>query len=89
MARKRRGQERARAAALPARGGPVAGQARLSRLLPSGQSLLVGFALLALGAGAYAGARETSIFAVRRIEVVGARGSLAAQVRRAIRGFAG
>jgi cell division protein FtsQ len=52
--------------------------------LPSGRSLAIGFGLLALAAGAYAVARETSIFAVQRIEVEGAPPALAAQIRTAL-----
>jgi cell division septal protein FtsQ len=51
------------------------------RLLPSGRSLLVGVALAAIGGGLYGLARETSMFAVRAIEVEGASPALAAQVR--------
>jgi len=51
-----------------------------SRLAPSGRSLLLGFALLAATAGAYAAARETSVFAVRSVDVRGARPAVAAQV---------
>ncbi len=54
----------------------------LSRLAPSGRSLLVGFALLAATAGGYAAARETSVFAVRALEVSGARPAVAAQIER-------
>ena len=52
----------------------------LSRLAPSGRSLLLGFALLAGAVGAYAAARETSVFAVRSVDVRGARPAVAAQV---------
>jgi len=43
----------------------------ISRLLPSPRSLLAGLALIGLAAGAYIGARETSVFAVRDIVIVG------------------
>jgi hypothetical protein len=59
------------------------------RLAPSRRSLLVGIALIAVAAGAYAGARETSAFAVRRIEVTGASPQVAAQVKRALRPLLG
>lgn len=52
----------------------------LSCLAPSGRSLLLGFALLAATAGAYAAARETSVFAVRSVDVRGSRPAVAAQV---------
>jgi cell division protein FtsQ len=76
---------RARAASLP-----LPGLRRLSsfspgNLLPSGRALLVGFALLAAGALAYFGARESSLFALRSIEVSGAPPRVAAHVRAALR----
>jgi cell division protein FtsQ len=55
-----------------------------ARWLPSGRSLAIGFGLIAAAAGAYAIARETSIFAVQRIEVEGAPPALAAQIRTAL-----
>jgi cell division protein FtsQ len=51
------------------------------RFLPSGRSILVGLALLALAGGAYAAARQTSMFAVARIDVTGGTPELRAQVR--------
>ena len=72
---------------VPASHAPVA--RALARAAPSGRSLLVGFALLALGLLAYAGARQTSLFAIRRIELAGAPPQVAAQVRRAVAGFQG
>lgn len=56
----------------------------LRRLLPSGPSLLVGFTLLALGVAAYGVARETGLFAIRRIEVVGAPPDVSARVLAAL-----
>src|SRR2546423_15632386 len=61
----------------------------LSRLLPSGAALVAGFALLAAGAGAYAVGRETSLFAVRSIEITGAPPRVAAHVRAALRPLEG
>jgi cell division protein FtsQ len=52
--------------------------------LPSGRSLAIGFGLIAVAAGAYAIARETSIFALQRIEVEGAPPALASQIRTAL-----
>lgn len=57
--------------------------------MPSARSLVVGLVLLVLGVGAYVLARDTSAFAVRRIEVEGARPGLAAQVRHALRPLLG
>src|SRR3954466_59937 len=53
--------------------------------LPSGRALLLGFALLAAGALAYFGARQSSLFALRSIEVSGAPPRVAAHVRAALR----
>jgi cell division protein FtsQ len=56
----------------------------LLRRAPSGRSLLLGFALLALAGGAYAVARASSLFAVREIDVQGANKRVAADIRRAL-----
>lgn len=71
---------RARAAVVPLR----ATDAPFLRALPSGRSLLIGFAILAGAAGLYALARVTPMFALNRIEVVGAPPSVAAHVRAAL-----
>ena len=68
-----------RAAALPA---PPS--ARWVRLLPSRRSFALGLLLLGLGAGAYVGARETSVFAVRELDIAGGSPSLRQQVRKAL-----
>lgn len=57
---------------------------RVRVAVPSVRSLLVGLGLLALAGGAYAVARQSSAFAVDRIEVRGASPRVAAQVRREI-----
>ncbi len=54
------------------------------RLAPSGRSLLAGFGLIAVAAGLYAGARTTSVFAVRTVEVRGTGPADAARVRTAL-----
>lgn len=59
------------------------------RLLPSGRTLLVAAALVAAAAGMYAIARETSMFAVRRIRVEGASPALARAVAAAAERFDG
>ena len=56
----------------------------LSRIAPSGRSLLTGFAILALGVGLYAIARTTSAFAVRSVAVEGASPEVAGEVRKAL-----
>jgi len=59
------------------------------RLLPSGRALFVAAALVLVAAGLYALGRETSMFAVQRVEVRGAPPALATQVAGALRGFDG
>ncbi len=59
------------------------------RFLPSGRSLLIGFALLGLAVGGYVLARQTSMFSVRRVEVTGARPSVLRRVDRALAPLAG
>jgi cell division septal protein FtsQ len=57
----------------------------VARIAPSGRSLLVGFAILAVAAGAYAGARTTSVFAVTGVDVRGAPSPVERDVRAALR----
>jgi cell division protein FtsQ len=61
----------------------------LARFLPSGRSLGLGLALLAVAAGAYALARGTSAFAVRELAVTGAPAHVAVQAREALAGARG
>jgi cell division protein FtsQ len=75
---------RARAATLPLPGGASFTSATLSRALPSGRALLLGFALLTAGALAYIAARETSIFALRSVVVTGAPPQVVEHVRVAL-----
>jgi cell division protein FtsQ len=56
----------------------------LPRLVPSGRSLALAFLIVAVAVAAWLGARETGVFAVRTIDVVGAPPRVAAQVRRAL-----
>jgi cell division protein FtsQ len=53
-------------------------------MLPSGRSLIVGFVLLVGGIFAYVVARQTSVFALRAVEVQGAPPALERQVRTAL-----
>jgi cell division protein FtsQ len=62
----------------------VGGRTPLVRLLPSGRSLLVGFAIVLGAAGLYVLARSTPMFAVGQIEVEGAPPAVAAHVRSAL-----
>jgi cell division septal protein FtsQ len=66
-----------------AAGRPSRSVPELARLLPSGRSLVVGFALLAGGILAYVVARQTSVFALRAVEVSGAPPMVERQVRTA------
>ena len=68
--------------ALPSR--PAALEIPFSRFLPSGRSLLIGFAVVAAVVGAYFMARGTSMFAVQKIEVTGARPSVVQRVDAAL-----
>jgi cell division protein FtsQ len=61
-----------------------AGLHALGRALPSGKSLLVGFALILVAVGVYAGARWTTVFAVHHVQVHGAPPSVAARVEAAL-----
>lgn len=61
----------------------------LDRFTPTRRSLAVGFGLLALALGGYMLARETSMFAITRIEVQGGSPRVAAQVRHALASFVG
>ena len=54
---------------------PALARPDLARLVPSGRSLLVAFALTGCGALLYIGARETSVFAIRTVTVRGPDGS--------------
>jgi len=74
---------RARAAAIPLEQPPGTG-IPLLRALPSGRSLLIGFAIVAAAVGLYALARFTPMFALRQIEVEGAPPGVAARVRAAL-----
>jgi len=67
---------------MPVKG--AAGRGALLRLLPTGRSLVIGFALVLGAAGMYALARMTPMFALQRIEVQGASPALAARVRAAL-----
>jgi cell division protein FtsQ len=81
-AAQRRNAPRARTAVATLPRTPRVIRAVPSRLLPSRRSLAVGLVLLALAVGAYVVARQTSTFAVARIEVSGASPAVRAQVRR-------
>lgn len=60
------------------------GTPALARVLPSGRSLVVAFGLVAAAVGAYFVARETPMFAVRRLDISGAPPAVAAEIRRTL-----
>ncbi len=70
---------RAAVAALPC------GATGFLRYLPSGRSLLIAFATVVTAVGSYALARETAMFAVRKVDVIGAPPGVAAHVRAALK----
>jgi cell division septal protein FtsQ len=74
---------RAPAAAVP-RAQPTMPRLRLARFLPSGRSVATGAALLLSGLIAFAVARQSSLFAIRTIEVDGAPPALEREVRAAL-----
>lgn len=59
------------------------------RFLPSPRSLAVGLGLLAVAGGAYGVARQTSAFAVTRLQVVGGTPHVEAQVRHVVAALRG
>jgi cell division protein FtsQ len=61
----------------------------LARFAPTRRSVLVGLAVVAFALGAYLVARETSLFAIGRIEVYGAPRPVERQVQQALASFEG
>jgi cell division protein FtsQ len=57
---------------------------RLAGLVPSGRALVLAFAMLLAGLACWWLARESSLFAVRDVEVVGAPPGISKQVERAV-----
>jgi cell division protein FtsQ len=60
---------------------PAGGRLDLARIIPSGRSLLLAFAILVGAFAAYWGARTTSVFAVNDVVVQGAPPDVAREVR--------
>jgi cell division protein FtsQ len=61
----------------------------LARFSPSRRSLAVGAGLIAVAAGAYTVARQTSVFAIGRLEVTGVPADVQQQVRRVLKPLVG
>lgn len=83
-ARGSRRRARAAGVAVPAVRVVPGRRLELARVLPSGRSLALAFALLAGTLGAIVLARETSMFAVQRVEVSGVEPELARAVEGAV-----
>jgi cell division protein FtsQ len=79
-----RPRSRAATAVVPFPRGVSGDRLELSRLAPSGRSLLTALLLLLTALGLYAGARTTTVLAIDAIEVEGATPEVAAQVREAL-----
>ena len=86
MSRKSRPQLRARVAVVPL---PHRVRSTASRFAPTGRSLVIGLALAALSALGYLAARETSVFAIRTIQIEGAAPALASEIRTALQPLEG
>jgi cell division protein FtsQ len=84
---RRRARAAGAAVALPREA--AADRLDVARFVPSGRSLALAFALLGAVFVAYWGARETSVFAVERVEVRGAPPDVAREVERATRHVVG
>jgi cell division protein FtsQ len=82
---RRSGGTRAATLASPSRGPFVV----IGRVLPSGRFLAIAFTLLAAAVGAYVAARETSLFAVRTMQVEGTSRTATLRVERALEPLAG
>ncbi|MGZ8695550.1 MAG: cell division protein FtsQ/DivIB [Gaiellaceae bacterium] len=82
-------RRRSRAAAAAAVRAAPPNRFELARLVPSTRSLITGVALLLSGMAAFAIARQSSLFAIRSIEVVGAKPALERQVRDALQPLVG
>jgi cell division septal protein FtsQ len=85
----RRARPSRRPAAATARAVPAPRRLDLSRFVPSTRSILTGVALLLSGMIAFAVARQSSLFAIRSVEVVGAQPALEQQVRDALQPLMG
>jgi len=62
----------------------AAAMRRIARFAPSRRSLLAGAAVIAIAAGGYAIARETSLFAIHQVDVTGGSSAVDTKVERAL-----
>src|SRR5262245_2409482 len=84
-----RRRARAESAVVPLTRSAAGDRLDLVRLVPSGRSLFAAFAVLAVALGGYWVARQTSVFAVREIEVRGAPPQITREVQRVARSAVG
>jgi cell division septal protein FtsQ len=84
-----RRRARAESAVVPLTRSAAGDRLDLVRLVPSGRSLFVAFAILVVALGGYWVARETSVFSVREIEVRGAPPQVTREVQRVARSAVG
>lgn len=84
----RRGEQRARVRAVAA-SIPRPTRIDVTSWAPSAASLGIGFLLLAVAVGSYGIARETSLFAIQHVEVVGGSPNVRQRVREALSPLAG
>ncbi len=80
-----RTRARAESIVVPFPRGDGESRLELARLVPSGRSLLLAFAILGGALCAWLGARETGVFAVRTLDVRGVSPAVSLQVRKALR----
>jgi len=84
-----RRRARAESAVVPLTQSSAGDRLDLVRLVPSGRSLFAAFSILVVALGGYWVARETSVFAVRDIEVRGAPPQVTREVQRVARDAVG
>ncbi|MGH3066143.1 MAG: cell division protein FtsQ/DivIB [Gaiellaceae bacterium] len=80
---------RAASVVVPFPRGAAGDRLHLARFVPSGRSLLVGFGVVLGALGIYWGAHVSSVFAVDRVEVLGAPPEIEREVEAATKGVVG
>jgi hypothetical protein len=80
---------RAGSVVVPFPRGAAGDRLRLARFVPSGRSLLIAFAVVLGAAGVYWGAYASSVFAVDRVEVLGAPPEIAREIEVATKDLLG
>ncbi len=80
---------RAASVVVPFQRGAAGDRLHLARFVPSGRSLLLGFGIVLAVLGVYWAAHVSSVFAVDRVEVLGAPPEIVREVETATRGVVG